>query len=216
MSPSPDPFASDFAEGPSLGPSDLIKAELEPGELLLWSSLSIPGRFQIGPGEYGCLTFVAIFFSGFAWFCRSAYSSELNKGLSLYLGTLLGFVGLWLAGMVWIYISDSLRDLRRRNHCLYALTDRRAILWVIVPGRPREVYSISRGKITNVHRLENADGSGDVIFNVISGFHAFRSSGLEVTSMPRGFEAVEKVRQVEALVRQTLIIETGEAEGGSP
>jgi hypothetical protein len=187
-----------------------IKAELLPGERILWAS-----RPVLHPSGLGRDALVAAGFVVGLWsicgVCLAGFFGAFGgknsrfEGPLVVLGLIAGVVGcLVVFGMIM-----SRRDEREKEGRVaeefYALTDRRAIIWR--PGRdfdarpdlePLEVHSIFRGQIGHVHRVEYADGSGAIQFAL--------SGDVRPTFWPTlQFESIFEVRRVEDLVRATLI-----------
>jgi hypothetical protein len=107
-------------------------------------------------------------------------------------------VGLIISSLViaiWLLVVLSRR---RGRHLLarevYALTDRRAIIWLPKQASAVAVHTFQPGTIRaeELHRVERRDGSGDVVFR-----RHF---------IPTGFREVANVRRVEELVRRFLVI----------
>ena len=86
-----------------------------------------------------------------------------------------------------------------RNTC-YAVTNRRAIIWE--PGwfGRKQVRSYTAAGLGSMMRLERKDGTGDLIFEQLT---TNNSEGPSTTS--RGFKAISQVRDVENLIRNTLM-----------
>ena len=91
----------------------------------------------------------------------------------------------------------------RYGNTLYAVTDRRAIIWI--PMRyldALEIHSFDRGRVAKIHRMEYPDGSGDVYFTI---------TGEAVLHNPEepqerlGFKHIPEARRVEELLRRTLL-----------
>jgi hypothetical protein len=181
-----------------------LKAELVPGERLLWA-----GRPRPQPVRFGC---------GYGVACLSTITLLVLGGFSLALalhviglrvpppdnsftaGLVMCGLGV-LVGLATVASWFSQRKQREQAvHHLYALTDRRAIIW-----RPKfgsdgvEVFTYPRGVFGSLHRIEYPDGTGDVIF--------FRPRPEDDLSYirPTGFERVAEVRRVEELIRRFLV-----------
>jgi hypothetical protein len=104
---------------------------------------------------------------------------------------------------------------KRIRRTVYALTDRRAILWE--PGWFAGQYTVrnyTREGLARIHRKDRADGAGDLLFEEFytrSSFEKFliRTIGDENVSntrILRGFICVDRVREVEELLRLTLLV----------
>ena len=188
-------------------PDDLkawVKPELAPGERLLWAARAISRPTntaewltKISLFLVGFLGSSGLFLAGcFGWLGNSIAAYSALLGL---LGVITGLIGFAiLLGMLggWS-IRRSQRRLIEGN--VYALTDRRAILWKRRVGIDAiEVHSFACGKIARVSRLEYPDGSGDVFF-------AFPRDEEGFYFGERGFLGVAEVRRIEEMVRKTLI-----------
>ena len=80
---------------------------------------------------------------------------------------LLGLIGNW---------RSRAKEHERASRALYAITDRRAIIWSPEPkGNAVRIRTIPRGEIYNLVRLENPDGSGSVLFSSTQGRHDARN-----------------------------------------
>jgi hypothetical protein len=191
-----------------------IKSELDPGERLLWSGrpVTVPPRSNRGVVIAGLVAGVLLLLSvsSFALYARDPRPDPTPRG---EMPTLVGFGLFTFAGaaVITLILAAVLNNRRservKKSGTLYALTDRRAIIWVPETGRGAvKVYTIPRGTIRGVHRLEYADGSGDVLFRAVG--HEFQDLYLG----PPGFEGIADVRRVEEQVRRTLV-EPGPAIG---
>ncbi|MEO6807938.1 MAG: hypothetical protein ABI353_02365 [Isosphaeraceae bacterium] len=192
-------------------PDDLrgrIKAELVPGERLLWAAQAIPRQSE-SLGCYlfgGLLALAAIIVSSLALSAYFGFEIHSNTRtdhlLSLALAMGLGGFVIVLS-MIFCWWIDW-AEVRKTANKLYAMTDRRAIIWV--PSEHAgavEVHSISARMVGKIHRVENTDGSGDVMFTG-------RADGPYLN--PWGFDGVANVRRVEDLVRQILVNPDAPAE----
>jgi hypothetical protein len=202
--PGPDDFGGDLSEEHR----SRIKAELVTGERLLWAAQSRRKSQKVPILEWGCGILAAaillaisgrLLFVLFSEYIRRP--SEVGSVMGALLGAVVtGIPGLLIVvGMIqsWRHRWAQSRALART---IYALTDRRAIMWV--PSSQTgavEVYTIVRGRTGEIYRVEYLDGSGDVRF----GWRGGRSwaPGLHGS---RGFLGVDEVRRVEDLVRRTL------------
>jgi hypothetical protein len=176
-----------------------VKAELEPGERLLWAGAPVllPARtsraFWFGVTTVVVCTIVACV----AFVTVPLRFPHSGEGLSVVglVSTLVAFATLLgtIAGA-----STRAGERAKRSGMLYALTDRRAIIWVpdVAKGMVA-VHSIPRGSLAQVHRLERPDGSGDVVFTFARGDLWWPA--------PSAFESVPDVRRVEEQVRRTLV-----------
>lgn len=186
-----------------------IKAELVPGEQLLWSARGNPSN------QSGCnpvfTTIIAIVFLGvsaalFAYSWGLIGLSQAERSQALGLAAIFGAIGLFLL----IILYNTHRSRRKRESLLenplYALTDRRAILWSVAPGQPDaiEVVSIFRGQATNLNRVEKPDGSGNLVFWLGQVWLLEDSFTMQRPT----FAGIENLRQVEDLARRVLFPES--------
>ena len=183
-------------------PDDLrarIKAELAPGERLLWAARGEPRRPK---SDQGCLVIAlsvlaagvgALSLAGL-FFARPPSTDNFLQNIGIVLALMGGF------GTIGALVGQSLNRASRWKVTVgiqYALTDRRAIIWRPVAGTAGvEVHSIGPSLVNSVHRLEYADGSGDVVLGLERG---------TMTRPPHQIEGVRDVRRVEDLVRRTLL-----------
>jgi hypothetical protein len=91
---------------------------------------------------------------------------------------------------------------------VYALTDRRAIVWrARAVRREIEVRSFQSAELGEITRVERADGTGDLVFRELVST-TYDSDGDRRTTRTRlGFIGVDRVRELEDLLRKTLIRE---------
>lgn len=189
---------------PEALPEDLavkVKAEMRPGERLLWASYATQRPVPIGPGPVAAIRWlVAVWGLALAGLGYSLgdFGSPWNIAVP-FVRLVAGFAGV-LGAIIAIGIAITLANnatLRRRSRSfIYALTDARAILWKPRAGtRAVEVYSVPARSLFRVYRVELPDGSGDVIFD-------YDGSGAWNTD---GFLGVSEVSRIEALARTVLI-----------
>jgi len=181
----------------------LIKPELAPGERLLWASRS-GTRSPFGdraPLMVGCL-----WTAGFFLVCVVCLvpvitltplpQKEKLDGVLGVVGVLSGIIGLFvLIGTISVLIQNGTERQRLKGR-VYALTDRRAIIWC-PQGKSAaiKIYTFPSGsvKADSLHRVQFPDGSGDVVFQG------------DYYHDPSGFTGIADVRRVEELVRRFLV-----------
>ncbi|HWE40046.1 MAG TPA: hypothetical protein VG406_26075 [Isosphaeraceae bacterium] len=181
-------------------PDDLrarLKAELAPGERLLWAGRPSPKPVQVTKG-YVIAALVAL---GLAALCVALLALPMpppdrfeqpDKGSRIVLALGIGFLALMIALLTVAVWNSKVAGARREARRLYALTDRRAVVWKPIPGSEAvTVTSYHPRQIEGLHRVENPDGTGDVLFS---------GSGAWGT----GFHGIADVRRVEDLVRMNL------------
>jgi len=185
-----------------------VKSELEPGERLLWCGQPTresprSNTWFLVWGVIAALSLLAAVAS-FAAYSRDTRPDPAPRGdiPPLVGGGLAAFV---FSGVITLLLAVAVGHRKservKKSGTLYALTDRRAIIWVPETSRGAvAVYTLVRGSVANVHRVEYPDGSGDVLLRV-RGPQPFDSEPWG----PAGFEGVAEVRRVEEQVRRTLV-----------
>ena len=179
----------------------LVKPDLRAGERLLWAARSSVDAWAARDAERSAMWVVVAAFAGVGGLClgsipivHGSWKAGLNSGVFV-----VGVIALIVASFVVVGIVasrvESSEERRSIRGQVYALTDRRAIIYVPdIRTGALAVHTISKGtiKVEDVHRVQYPDGSGDV---------AFRGG----SSAPSGFRGVEDVRRVEELVRRFLV-----------
>ena len=173
--------------------TDRVKAELAQDERLVWVGQP---RLDLATRPAFFLVPFGVVFAGFSLFWIVG-AGLMTGGLMAPCGLPFIAVGIGLiASPVWLR--------RRARNTVYALTDRRAIVWQ--PGwfGAVAVRSFTAAGLGQISRIERADGSGDLVFEEITTINN-TSDGARYHTTRRGFLCVDKVREVEDLVRQTLL-----------
>lgn len=202
----PDAFlpaiGDDFAEGLAEDLRARVKAELEPGERLLWASRCQPPPARIGIGYYVAALY-ALAFLGFGVLAiRHALGSprpESIRASELPTGIVCSLVGcLVVATMIAIRIF-TLIERGRQARIVYGATDRRAI--ALIPNFERTavlVRSMPWGYVRGLAREERPDGSGSLDFCTIEDWPD------DLWHEP-GFQNIPEVRLVEQIVQRILL-----------
>lgn len=174
-----------------------IKPDLQPGEQLLWAAR--PGsrflRSERGStgAKVGWIFFLILQTGGCLIVFRATNDhgiDKLNTGAAVF-----GFFSAVVAVFLAVNLAVGLISSRNRATRVYALTDRRAMIWVPVKKSAAvKVHTFPQGSIKaeDLHRVQYPDGSGDLLF---------RNEFVQ----PDGFRDVANVRRVEDLVRRFLI-----------
>lgn len=171
-----------------------VQNELEAGERIVWGGMPIP-RFFTGASWFAVL--FAIPWTGFSvfWMCMAAGFNQGGGGgggfeiLFALFGVPFVLIGLaMLLTPVWVY--------RAAKRTVYVLTDRRAITFE--GGFRLKVRSYASKDLTRVYRVENRDGTGDVLFAQRN----YRDSDGDRRVEELGFRQIDHVKEVERLVRQ--------------
>jgi hypothetical protein len=182
------PFDPDLASLPP-GLEQIVRAELTDGEKLAWVGRPRPGRMVLA--SLPVFAF-GIFFSGFALFW--IWAASRKDGLFALFGLPFLAAGLAMLGSpLWAGYKAS--------RTVYAVTDRRAVI-----GEPGlwdgfRVRSYDPGQLRSMVKNQRGGGSGDLVFEEITSYSR-RGPG-HVTR--RGFLAIDRVSEVEALIRSNLL-----------
>jgi hypothetical protein len=193
-------------------PADLaaqVEAELTRDETLVWLGQPLSSRYARMSIP---LVIMGVFFTGFSvfWILMAGggvWAAQGAAGGAPGGGILAGLFGCFpLCGVPFLLIGLGMIAspwwMRRaaRRTC-YALTNRRAIIWEPSLLGMRQVRSYTASGLGSLSRLERADGSGDLVFEE---FRTRDSEGGTHTTR-RGFLAIANVREVEELLRKTLL-----------
>src|SRR5579859_8083989 len=176
--------------------------ELLEGEELLWSGRPDPQRRRIvSPGRVFLILGLVFLPIGLL---------IVIIGLTLLLSSVIppGFraslLGLFIPGGVFfvlglVYLIIGLVGFSPASSSLYAITNRRVM--IVRPGRYVGVSSYGKRAITQVHRFERPDGSGDLIFagNAAYGSYGNNQSNAGTSNSSRlgAFFAIPNVRLAE-------------------
>ncbi len=173
--------------------ADRVANELEADERLLWVGQP---RLDLATRPAFFLVPFGIVFAGFAvlWM---VLAGAMTGGLMAPCALPFIAVGIGLiASPVW------LRSQARKT--LYALTNRRAIIWEPAWFGATTVRNYTAAGLGHMSRTERADGSGDLVFEEITTYGS-NNNGTSSRTTRRGFLSIDKVREVEELVRRTLL-----------
>lgn len=199
----PTPIGLDDLPGPLRA---RVEAEMAPGERLLWAgrSGSRPERALPDPRPWWaiglasltiCISTVGV---GSGLIRLDAFWVRLASPVAVLSG-FVAFVILPNAFQLW--------DRRRRNRgwqgrALYALTDRRAILWMpsLEGGvMATAVLTVEPSADLNIHRIDYPEGTSEVYLGHLPKFRDEFNS-----SFPLEFVGIDQARVVERLARQVL------------
>lgn len=177
-----------------------IKPELEPNERLLWAAEGSEREYYRPLANLPS----SLVWAGAFWiaaFALAVASAETSKEKSWIFGIVAGvlaFIAFLISTSIIAGLFSSGSAIPNGSLSLYALTDRRAIVWKPV-ARAQSAWSVrtvARGMVDEISRIELPDGSGDVKF----------AAHVQQYYDPWGFLGVPNVRQVEALAKKTLIV----------
>ena len=198
----PDAPEAEFDDGLA----SLVKEELEPGERLLWAGRPTARRDrQPRSAVVGWLIVVVATVLAFGLIRMLRMGSDPSEAVGVVLVVAVAIaIGVCIGLAAGIHRRRVARD--KKESTLYALTDRRAIIWLpaIAKGSVA-VHTIPRGQVSRVHRIEFDDGTGDVVLT-------YDMSASWSWTIPTTFEAIANVRRVEEQVRRTLVVPKGANE----
>jgi hypothetical protein len=169
-------------------PLAIARAEMAPGESLVWADRPMPRAARIWPITlFGMLVFAfALFWTAQAW--------QAGGAIAIFGLPFLG-IGAALLGAPWWRP-------KRTRHTVYAISDQRLLM---IRGWPtRVVQSFAPQDIGHLERREREDASGDLIFRVehvpqpTGGRHPWHRRW---RTRHIGFFGIAEVRRVEAAVR---------------
>jgi hypothetical protein len=178
--------------------ADRVAAELETGERLVWAGqprldLATRPKYLLIPFGIAFLVFSLV------WMIVAGL---LTLGLMAPCALPFIAVGIgMIMSPVWLR--------RRAQKVLYALTDRRAMIWE--PGwfRNITVRTYTAAGLGRMARMERADGSGDLVFEEFTTATWDSNTNTNThTTTRRGFLCIDQVREIEDLVRRTLLSES--------
>jgi hypothetical protein len=188
-----------------------VQSELQPGERLVWAAQPNPRAYARGSWAISIFGVVFTAFAafwilmagGFAWFAGGVISNHASGPGAVFACFPLFGVPFLLIGVAMLLAPVWMRRAARR--AAYAITDRRALVWQARPfGSELTVRSFAPAELTQITRVERADGTGDLVFLEVFN-HSTNSKGHRSTTRTRfGFLGVDGVRDVEDLLRKTL------------
>jgi hypothetical protein len=202
----------DETSGDELGghpsPDEVIKSllasSLAPGETVVWSGRPQPGsiaRRALPKALFG-LAFVAFTLFWMAGVV-SGKGNNWDKGkivapFASHNVAIAALAGLWMLPPGFYMLSWPLWAWRRARRTLYALTDRRAIVLEVGSRGRHRTSSFTTETVALMQCDEHGEGKGDLLFQN-------RKTWVS-QSEAVGFLGIERVREVEALVRKTLSV----------
>lgn len=172
----------------------LVSPELRPDERVVWLGQPIPWRFV--------KRFISTFFFGVVWmtFCvfwaGGFIGAEMSKAdgdtlLTTFIPFSIPFFLIGLAALSTPYWSW-----RKARRTVYTLTNERALVFDANWWQAMTIRSFEPARLADLRRVQNADGSGDLVFDRIVTNDGEGST--KVTD--HGFLAIPNVKSVEEAV----------------
>ena len=175
-----------------------LEAALAPGERLVWSGQPQPNRYRrrswmaLGVGIpwtafsliWTTLAFVSV---------QEMPAGNPHRWLFPLFGVSFLLIGLALLSSPW-------RGRRKAVRVLYAITDRRALIFEPNWRGGRRTQSIERAAMESPERMENPDGSGDLFFS----WQVWRDSEGDERVTPIGFVGVPRLYEAETHLRKLM------------
>ena len=175
----------------------MVEAELEPGERLLWWARPLAGRLAIKTLPiilFGIpwTAFALFWMWGASGFGHTPKSDDAGPFRFFFLfGLPFVLIGLgMLSAPYWAW--------RKGQRTVYAVTDRRAIIFAASLWGSSNIRSFAPAALADLERKQRPDGSGDIIFcREVSPINTNnRTRQTEI-----GFVGVANVKQVETLLK---------------
>jgi hypothetical protein len=188
----------------------LVQAELARGEQLLWVGQPLPRRYVLMSIP---IVVFGIPWTAFAVFWMLGASGILFAGPANNAPVPAGLFACFpLFGLPFVLIGLGMLSapywlLRKARRTCYAVTDRRAIIWEPGVFSSVSVRSYGPAQLGRIRRNQRADGSGDLIFEE---YASYDNQGHRTISS-RGFVGIERVREIEELLRKALLTQIDEA-----
>jgi hypothetical protein len=191
-----------------------VQSELGNGERLVWIGQPRPDLYRT---QTACITIVGGIFGGTAlvMFLVGAgmafgfVAGGAGKGAAaafdcfplvfcLFTIPVMIIGGIMAAAPIWMP--------QRIRRIIYALTDRRAVIWepYLFGGR-YTVRNYTREGLGRMYRVDTVGGAGDLVFEEYYTISANSDGTPSKQRNQRGFLAIDQVRDVEELVRLTLM-----------
>ncbi len=182
---------------------DQVRSELQSGERVVWIGQPRPGpqMFQVLP-----IVLFGIPWTAFAVFWTGMAAWVISRGSPEHHGLPLAAWAFPLFGVPFVLVGIGMLTSpfwvrRKALRTCYVLTDGRAIVMEPLWLRGVRFRSYGPEQLASMWRVERRNGTGDLIFQETTSTGAKRGQ----TRTEDGFLGVERVREVEELVRDTLL-----------
>lgn len=177
----------------------LVNAELEAGEHVTWTGQPMASRFarrNIGMVLFGIpwTAFILFWIAGASGFKVPDFSHPV--ALAPLFGLPFLLIGFWM-------LSSPYWEFCRARRTAYVITNRRALILDAGYWRSMTIRSFWPDRLKDLRRVQNADGSGDLILDRT--WTTTPKGGSRSTD--HGFLAIRDVKSVEMLVRQLARVE---------
>jgi hypothetical protein len=178
-----------------------LNAELRPGETLVWTGRPVPALAARGAWIFslvGGVMLIPMVVMAVVIGAIVAVVALLAKS-PCFLLVLLPFFTVLLVIVALVALVPFLAR-RHVKNTVYALTNLRAIIWQKGPFA-FQVRSFAREQLLEFQRTERPDGTGDLIFEQVPWHDGHGHQHLRTI----GFTSIARVRDVEELIRATLL-----------
>ena len=180
-----------------------IPIRLGSDETLVWAGR--PGRAR--PSLFVILLGLGITSLAVGWIVVGIFGLDRLREQVGSLAWALGFLP--CCGIPFLFVGlailfSPVRQWRTARRTCYLLTTRRAIVCEPGWGRSMNVYSYTPDALGRIQCHAAPDGTGDLVFEEHGGFQASINQHQTAHPLRRGFLGIDRVREVEQLVRQTL------------
>lgn len=168
-----------------------LRAQLEPGERLLWSGFPRQGVTLRGQDMF--MVPFSLMWGGFAIFWEyMAFQDDGPIFMKLW-GIPFVLVGLWMI------FGRFFTDAWTRARTVYGVTSRRVL---IINGLARrQVRSLQLLGLAELNNSEQADGSGTITFGAGPAWTAVRGWPMSNQYLPPAFDGIPNVRDVLQTIR---------------
>jgi hypothetical protein len=168
-----------------------LRAQIEPGERLLWSGY--PRQGVILRAQDLFMVPFSLMWGGFAMFWEYSVIQADGPLIMKLWGIPFVLVGLWLI------FGRFFTDAWLRGRTVYGVTNRRVL--IISGFARRQVRSLQLLGLAELNNSENADGSGTITFGAGPAFNAVRGWPMSNQYMTPAFEGIPNVRDVLQTIR---------------
>jgi len=178
-----------------------VDAELASGERVVWLGQPVPWLFA---REGWMSVVIGIVWTGFVLYWMAGAAGMVEGRPRQPNGWEQTLLPLW--GIPFFLIGFYLLTMpywlaRKARRTIYALTDRRAIVWEVASWGKTTVRSFTPDRLLSMtRRARGGGGRGDLIFEQF-----LERNGSGTTTIRRGFMAIEHLKDADDLVRQTLL-----------